>query len=236
MSKSYRKTLGFSNATTAKNFLTAKDITIINWPLIEQYNRRLTDIFSRIQSTIPIPQRDIEPIVQSAYAILKANDILPTLSNHGRSPESVYYSWLQGYLTVIVFQPFIEKKLSCTLIQNGADDLTNPATFSRKSDPDLVDHNEKIYVEIQGGFKGSKVDIKKSKVKTSDTYQYYIACFDCFDGQYVIMNTKDIPENQWYPNQLWEGALCYTVPKNQMREWKEPFCEYSGLPAVDAYK
>ena len=222
MSKSYRQSLGFSNATDTKNFLTAKDIVCINHDLLHQYNTRLIDIFQRIQSTLPYSPQPIESIVQSAYTTLTTNDILPTLSNHGRTPESVYYSWLQGHLTVTIFKPLIESELSCNLSQNGADDLTNPTTFSRKSDPDLVDHQKKIYVEVQGGFKGSKIDIKRSKVKTSDTYQYYIAAFDCFNGQYTILNTRELlnlPESEWYENVLWEGALCYTVPEDRMKEW-----------------
>jgi hypothetical protein len=125
----------------------------------------------------------------------------------------------------MLFKPMIEKELGCVLIQNGADDLSNPKTFSRKSDPDLVDHDKKIYVEVQSGFKGSKVDIKKSKVKTSDEYTYYIAAFDCFNGNYTLIDTKELlnlPDDAWYNNASWEGALCYTVPQEQMKEWAKP--------------
>jgi hypothetical protein len=145
---------------------------------------------------------------------------LYSLSNHGRSLESVYFVWMQGYLSATIFQPLIEQKLNTELYQNGADDLTNPDTFSRKSDPDLVNKDQTIFVEVQSGFKGSKVDIKKTKVKTSESAEYYIAAFDCFNGTYTIINTKDIPEDQWYENMLWEGALCYTIPNERMREWK----------------
>jgi hypothetical protein len=116
----------------------------------------------------------------------------------------------------------IESDLNITLHSNGADDLSNPDTFSRKSDPDLTNADRTIFVEVQSGFKGSKVDIKKSKVKVSNSAEYYIAAFDCFNGHYTIINTKDIPENEWYENMLWEGALCYTIPNELMREWNKP--------------
>ena len=219
MSKEYRKKLGFSSAFKVKDFLSAKDISLINWELIERYNERLIDVFETIQKTLPLPKKDIRTSIMNAYSIISCNDILPKLSNHGRAPESVYFVWMQGYISTILFQPLIEQKLNTTLYNNGADDLTNPAAFSRKSDPDLANKDHTVFVEIQAGFKGSKVDIKKSKVKLSDTAEYYIACFDCFNGTYTILNTKEIPEDQWYSNPQWEGALCYTVPKECMKEW-----------------
>ena len=220
MTRQYRNALGFSNATETKEFLTGKDIVLINWNLLDEYNSRLIDMFSRIQRTLPFSKQDIESIVLSAYKTILENDILYSLSNHGRTPESVYFVWMQGYLSAVIFQPLLESELNTKLYQNGADDLANPKTFSRKSDPDLTNENRTVFVEVQSGFKGSKVDIKKSKVKTSPDADYYIAAFDCFNGTYTLVNTKDIPEDQWYQNTLWEGALCYTVPSEQMKEWK----------------
>lgn len=220
MSKQYRHALGFSNASATKEFLTGKDIVCPNWNLLDLYNDRLIESFSRIQSTLPYTQKDIKTIVLSAYKTIVNENILYSLSNHGRSLESVYFVWMQGYLSATIFQPLIEQKLNTKLYQNGADDLTNPDTFSRKSDPDLVNKDQTIFVEVQSGFKGSKVDIKKTKVKTSESAEYYIAAFDCFNGTYTIINTKDIPEDQWYENMLWEGALCYTIPNERMKEWK----------------
>lgn len=222
--REYRKALGFTAASKAKIFFTAKDICNINWTLIESYNERLVDIFDRIQSTLPFSKQNFSIIIQSAYDTIRQYDILPSLTNHGRAPESVYYSWMQGYLSAILFKSLIESELNCKLIQNGADDLSNPSTFSRKSDPDLVDTTKKLFVEVQAGFRGSDIDIKRSKIKTSNDAEYYIACFDCFHGQYVIINTKEllsIPENLWYENPRWEGTVCYTIPKEQLKSWRK---------------
>ena len=62
MTKYYRSTLGFSNANDTKEFLTGKDIVSINFDLIDFYNQRLIDIFSRIQTTLPTPPLNIEEI------------------------------------------------------------------------------------------------------------------------------------------------------------------------------
>lgn len=222
MTKQFRKLLGFKSASTTKVFLTAKDIVKINWELVESYNDRLLDIFNRLQNTLPYQQRNLRIIVQNAYTTIRQHDILSRLNNHGRTPESVYFSWMQGYLSAIVFQPLIENELQCQLEQNGADDLSKPETFARKSDPDLVDHKKKVFVEIQSGFRGSAMDIKKSKVKAPTDYEYYIASFDCFNGQYCVLNTRDLlnlSESEWYVNPRWEGALCYTVPENRLKTW-----------------
>lgn len=222
MSKYYRSTLGFSNAGDTKDFLTAKDIVLLNYDLLDEYNDRLIDVFSRIQTTLPVEPQNIAMIVLRAYKTILDADILYKLSNHGRAPESVYFVWMQGYLASLIFKPMIELELDETFYPNGADDLSDPATFSRKSDPDLVNDSMTVFVEVQAGFKGSKVDIKKSKVKTSDGADYYIAAFDCFNGTYTIINTREIPDDQWYENQLWEGALCYTIPSDRMKEWAKP--------------
>lgn len=222
MTKQFRKLLGFKSATTTKVFLTAKDIVKINWELIESYNDRLLDIFDRLQNTLPYSQQNLRTVVQDAYSTIRQHDILTRLNNHGRTPESVYFSWMQGYLSAIVFQPLIESELQCQLEQNGADDLSKPDTFARKSDPDLVDHRKKLFVEIQSGFRGSAMDIKKSKVKAPTEYEYYIASFDCFNGRYCVLNTRDLlnlSEDEWYVNPRWEGALCYTVPENRLKTW-----------------
>ena len=217
LSKQYRKALGFSNASATKQFLTGKDIVSINWPLIELYNQRIIDIFTAIQSISDYRQLNVQKTVNDAFTIIRDNNIIPTMTNHGRSPESVYFVWMQGYIASLLFLPYIEKELNTKLIINGADDLSNPSTFARKSDPDFANSERTIFVEFQSGFKGSKVDIKKSKVKTSPTAEYYIAAFDFFNGLYTVINTKEIPDDQWYENVLWEGALCYTVPNDQMK-------------------
>ena len=224
MSKEYRKSLGFKNATAFKNFLTAKDIQMINWPLVEKYNERLLETYTALNSTLPKKyQGSIKDLIQSAYKTMRDNDILQGLNNHGRATELVYFAWMQGYLISNIFKPFIEDHLGLSLEQNGADDLSNPETFGRKSDPDLVDHKKKVYVEVQAGFKGGKVDIKRTKVKAEDQdYTYNIVCIDCFNGRFCIVNARDLlslPESAWYPNPQWEGALCYTIPEDSMKSW-----------------
>ena len=223
--RDYRKALGFSNASATKDYMSAKDIKLVNWELVQLYNSRLIDTFSKIQSTIPIETQAVETIVNDAYFTIRNNDLLMQLSNHGRGLESVYFSWMQGYIAAVIFKPFIEEQLGCVLHQNGADDLNNPQLFAKKSDPDFVDHDRKIFVEVQAGFKGGKIDIKRSKINPKlPDYEYYIVCLDCFNGQYCILSVRDLltlPETVWYNNPLWEGALCYTIDESRMKSWSQ---------------
>jgi hypothetical protein len=224
MSKDYRKQLGFTNGGKLKDFFTAKDITMINWDLVEAYNDRLINAYHKVNATLPVPYTNpIADLVTNAYQAIRTNDILQTLNNHGRAREDVYYSWMHGYLTAQIFTPTIEAKLGLTLEQNGADDLSKPETFARQSDPDLVDHAKKTFVEVQAGFKGGKVDIKRSKVKCpNQDYTYYIVCIDWFNGRYCSLDARKLlalPDSEWYANAQWEGALCYTVPDDLMISW-----------------
>lgn len=231
MTRDYRKELGFTNGTLAREYLTGKDIKDINWSLIEKYNERLISIFKRINETIPNFKynHSIDELVQLSYRTIRKNEILQKLNNNGRSPESVYFVWMQGFLAATIFKSFIENKMGLNLKQNGADDLSQPEYFARKSDADFVDENKKVFVEVQSGFKGTKVDIKKSKIlNRKNGYTHYIVCLDCFNGSYIIINVNDLlalPDSVWYVNTLWEGSLCYTVPEEQMKSW----CDFRPL-------
>ena len=99
--RDYRKALGFSNASATKDYMSAKDIKLVNWELVQLYNSRLIDTFSKIQSTIPIETQPVETIVNDAYFTIRNNDLLMQLSNHGRGLESVYFSWMQGYIAAV---------------------------------------------------------------------------------------------------------------------------------------
>ena len=221
--KDYRKALGFASASAIKDYMSAKDLKLINWDLIQLYNSRLIESFIKIQLTMPTDHLSIEKIVTDAYFTIRNNNLLAQFNNHGRSIESVYYNWMQGYITATIFKSFIEERLNCKLTQNGADDLNKPQIFAKKSDPDFIDANEKIFVEVQAGFKGGKIDIKRSKIKTTlSDYDYYIVCIDCFNGKYCILSVKELltlPESVWYKNPQWENALCYTIDESKMKPW-----------------
>lgn len=226
--KIYRKKIGFKNQSDMKSFFSAKDITDsnINWQLIHQYNQRLIDLGNRIKS-VTDSSLDIEKFINDRFDIIKSNNLINKLNNNGRTKEQVYFKMTQGYLAVLLFKPFIEKKLNCELIDNPKcgdyipSVLTDSWKWERNHEFDLYDPNKKIYVDVQAAFtKLEKMDIKQHKLKrTESDYEYYVACFDLYDARYCIIDTKNISETDLYKNPSMENQLCYAVPKNLMEYW-----------------
>lgn len=223
MTKEYRKAMGFTNKGKMKDFLSAKDIVVPNYPLLEEYNTRLLEIFMLVNEQLSVPFKDdIEKIIHEDYAIMKQHGILQKLNNHGRSPESVYYTWRMGSLAEIVFAPFIADKLKLNnLEKNGSDDLSNPETFKRTGDADLIDKVARVRIDVQCGTGEGEATIKKHKfdhaAKTYDTTYIFLA--GLLTGDYALVNLKDLTNIRFEVNQRWEGTLCWTVPEKEFKPY-----------------
>lgn len=223
MTKEYRKAMGFTNKGKMKDFLSAKDIVVPNYPLLEEYNTRLLEIFMLVNEQLSVPFKDnIEKIIHDDYAIMKQHGILQKLNNHGRSLESVYYTWRMGSLAEIVFAPFIADKLKLNnLEKNGSDDLSNPETFKRTGDADLIDKVARVRIDVQCGTGEGESTIKKHKfdhaAKTYDTTYIFLA--GLLTGDYALVNLKDLTNIRFEVNQRWEGTLCWTVPEKEFKPY-----------------
>jgi hypothetical protein len=216
-SREYRNSLGFTNKGKFIQFISAKDISEPNWSIIEQRNERLIQVFSLINSEQKYPSNvSVKEIVDNTTKIIRDNGILLKLNNHGRAIEDVYYSWLSGYLAEIVFQPLMVEELGLTdLERNGGDDLSDPESFKRTGDADLVSHADKILIDVQAGFSGSRSDIKRHKVDAAlrnPEYKSVVFFLNMVDGSYAVVDLKSIQNEEFVPNPRWEGQLCYTVP------------------------
>ena len=165
MTKEFRKAMGYTNKDKMKDWLGAKDIVIPNYPLLQQYNSRLSTIFNAINNQLSVPfNGNIDSIIINDFMVMKDHNILERLNNHGRSLESVYYSWRMGSLAEVIFTPFIADKLNLKNIEkNGSDDLTNPETFKRTGDADLIDKVANIRIDVQCGTGEGDATIKKHK-------------------------------------------------------------------------
>lgn len=217
--KEYRKQMGFTNKSVFSTYLRAKDILEPNWTLIEKKNQRLIEIFEKIQSLLIICEPfSVSSFVRDTTEIVKENDILPRLNNHGRAVEDVYYNWLQGYLTEKMFLPLISETLQCpSIIRHGGDDLANIESFKRTGDADLVDHTTKTMIDVQAGFTGGTFDIKKHKVMKAHEnkdYKSFVFFADLMNGTYATVPLLSLVSETFTPNPRWEGQLCYTVDGN----------------------
>lgn len=110
--KEYRKALGFNDKENFKKYCKATNIISVNWALIDAYNERLIDLFSRINSVIcddyKMTEDDFTAFkdqMHEAYTILKDYRIIEDLlTNNGRTRESVYFNWMRGYLVALYFE------------------------------------------------------------------------------------------------------------------------------------
>lgn len=223
MTKDFRKRIGFTNKGKMKEWLGAKDIIIPNYELLQKYNSRLSSIFNNINQHLSVPfDGSIDNIIINDYMTMKNHGIIEKLNNHGRACESVYYSWRMGTLAEIVFKNFIADKLNLkNLEKNGSDDLTNPETFKRTGDADLIDRSANVRIDVQCGTGEGDATIKKHKFdhasKNSETTYIFLA--GLLTGTYALVNLSDTTDVKFVANPSWENTLCWTVPEKEFKPY-----------------
>lgn len=232
--REFRKKIGYTNASELKKYYKATDIADINWSKIEQYNQRIKDMFSAINRGIhdSIRHDHLEEFnlkIDEAYHILRENKIIPKLSNYGRSPEAVYYSWMRGYAVLEFFVDALAAVFNVPreAIRNvGHDQLTSIETFSQSPTADLeitLDDN-RVRLEIQSGFTGAN-DIKAHKVKEAkkifqnEQIVSYIVHFDLFNGCVAIVNISNINDDSihWESRQQFESQRVFAIPDDAFK-------------------
>ncbi len=225
--KEYRQLLGFTNKTLFTKHLGAKDIVEPNWDIINKRNCRLTEMLTKINDMQLTPaELDIKNLIDETTESVKIAGILPLLNNQGRAIESVYFSWLLGYVAEIIFTPLIAKELGCSnLERNGGDDFTSKETFKRTGDADLIDETAKILIDVQCGITATnRCDIKLHKVKQAKEkhgYNSYVFFIDLVEGSYGAIDLGQLDEAEFTPNPQWEGQLTHSVSKDDFKLlWK----------------
>jgi len=236
--KRYRESLGFSNQSSAKNFLSAKDVKVgIDYEYIANLNRRLKDIIVRINNITNVNFRiqDIdhfaEKHISHTYETIKNSGLLPRLNNQGRRPEQVLFSWLRGYVVTEFFTPAMSEIFSIPLSsisQIGDDDLKNIKTFARspKADLEIIKDNQKIRIEVQSGFQGIN-DIKEHKVREARRVYEEIGghsiCIhiDLYNGQVAFVQLDNIQEDDvnFVTRQQMEGQSVFAIDQNYFK-WR----------------
>lgn len=233
-SKDYRRQLGFTNQATLKKHFKATDIICINWNKIEQCNQRLKDMFRMINQVVHPSVRwtnmdEIDYEIDTAYTIMRDNNILPRLNNYGRYPEDLYYNWMRGYLVCKYFAPALAIifDVSEELIRTvGHDSLTEIETFSQSpvADLEIQINNTVIRLEIQSGYTGLN-DIKAHKVKEAyralknECILSYVVHFDLFNGTMALVDITNIDEDSihWVARSQMEGQRVFSIPDEAFR-------------------
>ncbi len=234
----YRLELGFSNQSSTKIFLSAKDVKpSINYEYIEQLNVRLIEILRKINLTLQedYRQKNIDEFahnfIHNPYEVIKNNSLLPKLNNQGRRPEQVIFSWLRGFVIVEFFSPMFAKLFDVnitSITKIGSDDFSNIETFKRTATADLAiqKNNNIIRIEVQSGFQGAN-DVKEHKVR--EAKQIFIEkniktiCIhiDIFNGQVAFIQLDNIKDDNvnWITRQQMEGQTVFTIEQNYFK-WR----------------
>ncbi len=211
-SKRFRSGLGFQNQSTAKSFLSGKDIVApVDQGYINSLLDRLCELLERLNCTVheEIRHKDIQKIInesiRSPARLITDQGILAKLNNQGRRPEEVLFSWLRGYAVVEYFFPAIGKIFNIDhgkIFRIGDDDFRNIDTFRRTPSADLKIHlgHKTIHIEVQSGFQGIN-DIKEHKLREArrlwSEKEHATVCihFDVFNGQVAFVRLDTISEN-----------------------------------------
>lgn len=232
--RDYRLKLGFSNQAAAKAFFGAKDITpTVDFAYIDILNTRLVEMIKKLNQVV-VPELQCQNLQEFLHEnifepleIMKQHHILPRLNNQGRRPESVYFSWMRGFVLSNFFLPalgsiFEVDTNSIELI--GDDDLKNIETFKRTPKADLevrLLDGSPLRIEMQTGFTGIN-DIKQHKVleakrHLTETGHHTLALhFDVYNGQVAFVDLDSITEDSinWITRQQMEGQTVFNIDQN----------------------
>lgn len=233
-SKKYRRDFGFTNAEKLKKYFKAKDVIVVNWDRIELCNQRIKEIFMALNNVVhdsikPDDITDIETTVDNAYQILKDNDIIPRLNNHGRALEDVYYNWMRGYAVCEYFSKALSLVFDIPKEQIrsvGQDQLADIETFSKSptADLEITLEDKTVRLEIQSGFTGIN-DIKGHKVKeakkmfNNEHIYTYVVHFDLFNGCAAIVDISNVDDNSihWERRAQFEDQIVFSIPHDAFR-------------------
>lgn len=234
--KQYRSALGFTRQTDFKQYCKATDIKSVNWELIEAYNERLIELFSKINAVIcddyKMTDEEFSAFklqMTDAYTVLRDYRIIEDLfTNNGRTRESVYFNWMRGYLVALYFRKVVARVFSVDedeIEQLGEDNLQsvkdngNYFSFRKEALADLQITRLNYHIEIQAGFTGEN-DIKKSKaadaqLRKAEGWDTYVLHFDLYNGELAVINITNlssIADDRWIKNDRFEGVYTVKIP------------------------
>lgn len=224
--REYRSLLGYSNQQNFQKYLKGQDIVSINWDYINHITERFIDIYENVDKVQKFKANiDIREYVEFIDQQVKDNDIILGLTNFGRKREDVYANLLFGKIGEKVFFNLIKNVMRLdSLEENGDDDFSTPEKFQQTGAADLIDHKNKVAVDVVCG-RAKRFDIKLHKLneakrifdeKGFSSFQFSV---DLLNGKYIETNINNLNEHDFEENARFEGQLCYTVPEDYFKSY-----------------
>lgn len=232
--KEYREKLGFTNQQGVKSFFAAKDIVpTVDFKYIDLLNSRLHEIIYKIDALV-FPNIKVSNLeffckenIKDVSEKLKNHNIISRLTNQGRRPEEVYFSWMRGFVISSYFLTALSQIFEVD-IDNidliGDDDLVNIESFKRTPKADLrinLTDGTALLIEVQSGFQGVN-DIKQHKVlqakkiKLEENISSLVIHFDLFNGQVAFVKIDEIEEDSmnWITRIYSDEGVVYNINQN----------------------
>ena len=223
--REYRSLLGYSNQQKFEKYLKGKDIVNLNWDHINDITERFIDIYENVDKVQKFKANiDIREYVKFIDQQVKDNDIILGLTNRGRPREDVYANLLFGKIGEKVFFNLIKNVMKLdSLEENGDDDFSTPEKFQQTGAADLIDHNNKVAVDVVCG-RAKRFDIKLHKFEEAkrildEGYLSFQFSVDLLNGRYTVTNINNLSEHDFVENASFEGQLCYTVPVDEFKPY-----------------
>lgn len=230
----YRRCIGFTNQQSAKDYLSAKDITAdVDFAYVEKLLDRLKDTYKHLNRAIhqSVRHRDFDGFAKHAivnpYKKLKKRGLIGNLNNQGRRPEQVLFSWLRGYAATEFMRPAIAHVFGVdpnSIESIGDDDLSSVDTFRRTPRADLKvrEGKQSLRLEVQAGFQGIN-DVKQHKwleakrVLADSGHHTVCVHSDLFNGQVAFIRLSTISDNDvhWITRQQLEGQTVFNIDHNR---------------------
>lgn len=231
--RNFRRAMGFSSQESLKNFYKASDIARpIDIEYISKLNERLVQIVKKVNDIVHVSVRQdniknfLLKNLEEPFSQILANNLLPRMTNQGRKPEDVYFSWMKGHL----FSEYFKNSLSLIFninkegIKNiGDDDFHSLETFRRSPTADLEIEFDgaALRIEMQNGFMNVN-DIKhhkwmEAKRKLADGIRTIVMHIDLFNGVVAFVRLDNIEQGDlnWITRTQMEGQLVYNIDASQ---------------------
>jgi hypothetical protein len=231
--RQFRRALGFSSQSAARDFFGAKDIKpSLDFLYLESLNFRLSEMVDRAQAAVNEVVRldDVDEFkkvqIVSTYTVLRESGYINQLNNLGRRREDVYFSWMRGSVMAQFFKVALGlivgvEQSQISLI--GGDDIRDMGTFRKSptADLELPMNGRLCRFEMQTGFSGIN-DIKQHKVleakkvfreSSIQTFAFHI---DIFNGQGAMVPLHSISDGDvnWISRQQFEGQTVLNIDQN----------------------
>ena len=118
--------------------------------------------------------------------------------------------------------PWNEPGQIMKILDAGCYGVICPMVSNRKEAENFINKNKKITVDVVCGKTDNPFDIKMHKLKAIENYKdfnVYQFSINIFQGIYSLTSLNSLDQNDFKPNDKFEGQLCYRIPDSKNKKF-----------------